>query len=548
MQKFIRFSLVLVVLLGFLAITSQRSALAQEEMVAPEFVEGELLVKVTGPLSPDNVNIARLNGELGSTTIRHFASIGVVHIQLPATENTSGALDTASKLPYVEYAQLNNVYVLANTPNDPDYPSLWGMNQANDVDIDAPEAWDITTGSSSVVVGVIDSGVDYNHPDLNANMWTNPGEIAGNGIDDDANGYVDDIYGWDFINNDNNPAPAGGACGGHGTHVAGTIGAVGNNGIGVVGVNWSVDIAALKVFQNFFGILCTTSDAALIGAIEYSGDMGFPITNNSWGGGGSSAAMENAIDAAGNLFVAAAGNGGADGVGDNNDTTPNFPSNYPLDNILAVAASQSDGTRAGFSNFGATTVDLAAPGAAILSTLPGNSYGSYSGTSMATPHVAGAAALLLSADPTLSTADLKQLLMDGTDPSPITSVTNGHLNVFNSLQLMGGGGATVLAGTTPLNGTTPAPGDTIEWESSVTNTGGSATTADITIRLVRDGKPDIILAGPKTVNLNAGETKARSLSFTVPASAGGGLTFSIVTDVVSGGVTDSASVDYMITP
>lgn len=547
MKKFVRFACVFAVLLGFLAITSQKAALAQE-VVAPEFVEGELLVKVSGPLSPDNVNIARLNGELGSTTIGYFDSIGVVHVQLPAGESLTNALDTASKLPYVEYAQRNNVYVLANTPNDPDYGSLWGMNQVNDIDIDAPEAWDITTGSSSVVVGVIDSGVDYNHVDLAGNMWTNPGEIAGNGVDDDANGFVDDVYGWDFVNNDSNPAPAGGSCGGHGTHVAGTIGAVGNNNTGVVGVNWNVNIAALKVFEDLFGFFCTTSDSALVGAIQYSGDMGIPVTNNSWGGGSASAAIENAIDAAGNLFVAAAGNGGADGVGDNNDTTPNYPSNYPLANILAVAASQSDGTRASFSNFGSTTVDLAAPGAAILSTLPGNTYGSYSGTSMATPHVAGAAALLLSADPTLSVADLKQLLMDGTDPSPIQTVTNGHLNVFNSLQLMGSGGATVIAGTTPLNGTTPAPGDTIDWESSLTNTGGSATSADITIKLVRAGKPDIILAGPKTVSLNAGETKARTMSFTVPATASGGLTFSIVTEVVSGSVTDTASVDYTITP
>ncbi|HXV13377.1 MAG TPA: S8 family peptidase, partial [Candidatus Krumholzibacteria bacterium] len=285
--------------------------------------------------------------------------------------------------PRVDYIEPNyTVRALDVFPNDPRFDDLWGMHNTGqtggtpDADIDAPEAWELGTGGG-VLVGVIDTGVDYNHVDLAANMFINPNEIPGNGVDDDFNGYIDDVRGWDFVNNDNNPMDDHG----HGTHVSGTIGALGNNGVGVVGVSWSVRIMGLKFLDA--GGFGSTSDAIL--AVEYATMMGVKLTSNSWGGGGFSQALQDAIEAAGNagiLFVAAAGNASS-----NNDVFPNFPSNYPLDNIIAVASTDHRDNLSGFSNFGLTTVDLGAPGTDILSTFPNNTYGTISGTSMATPHV-----------------------------------------------------------------------------------------------------------------------------------------------------------------
>ncbi len=315
-------------------------------------------------------------------------------------------------------------------PTDPYYNQLWGMNS-----IDAPEAWTITTGSSSVVVAVIDTGVDYTHVDLAANIWTNPGEIAGNGIDDDHNGFVDDVYGYDFVNNDGDPMDDHS----HGTHVSGTIAAMANNGVGVAGVNWSSSIMALKFLDgNGSGYL---SDA--VRAINYATMMrnqygvNVCVTNNSWGGGGYSTSMYNAIQASNNadiLFVAAAGNSGS-----NNDFSPQYPANYSCSNVVSVAAITSSGQLASFSSYGVTTVDLAAPGVSIYSTVPGNRYASYSGTSMATPHVAGVAALAFALAPDASVAEVRDAILGGTEPSAALSgktVTGGTLNAYNTLQLL----------------------------------------------------------------------------------------------------------------
>ena len=362
----------------------------------------------------------------------------------------------------VEYAEPNYLYYTFGTPNDPQFNQLWGMHNTGqsggtaDADIDAPEAWDVATGAATVIVGVIDTGVDYKHPDLAANMWTNPGEDpwtdpnnanTGNGIDDDGNGYVDDWRGWDFVNNDNDPFDDNG----HGTHCSGTIGGAGNNGVGVAGVNWTVKIMPLK----FLSASGSGSLAAAIDAINYANHFGVKITSNSWGGGGRSQALEDAIKAAntaGSLFVAAAGNNGTD-----NDATPNYPSNYDVANVLAVAAMDRKGDLANFgsggggggicgcvgstlpspgSNYGATTVDLAAPGKEILSTTPNNTYSSFSGTSMATPHVSGVAALTLSRFGSLTNVQLKQRLMNSVDTRPSLQgkmVTGGSINAFKAV-------------------------------------------------------------------------------------------------------------------
>ena len=331
--------------------------------------------------------------------------------------------------PKVEYAEPNYVLTADEVPDDPMFPQLWGMQNTGQTggtagaDIHATNAWDVFTGSDSVLVGVIDTGVDYTHPDLAANIWTNPGEIPGNGIDDDGNGFIDDIHGWDFVNNDNDPMDDAG----HGSHVSGTIGAVGNNGIGVAGVNWHIRIMGLKFLDSSGS--GSTDDA--VDAVYYATMMGVRLTSNSWGGGGFSQTLYDAIQDAGAhniLFVAAAGNEGA-----NMDVNPHYPGAYDLPNIVSVAATDHDDLLADFSNYGATTVDLGAPGVDILSTFPGNSYGSISGTSMATPHVSGALGLIFGRFPNIGALDAKNLLMNFADPIPSLTgkcITGARLNAF----------------------------------------------------------------------------------------------------------------------
>lgn len=311
----------------------------------------------------------------------------------------------------VEYISPNFIRRTNRVPNDPSYSALWGLNQLNNIDIDAPEAWGMIDDSKTgeIVVGVIDTGVDYNHPDLHANMWRNPGEINKNpGLDNDSNGIIGDVYGYNAITNSGNPYDDQG----HGTHCAGTIGAVGNNGIGVVGVVWKVKIMALK----FLDSNGSGSDINAIKAINYAisnrnkgGSL--KVLSNSWGGSGYNHALLQAIQAAndaGILFVAAAGNDNR-----NNDNLPTFPAGYNVPNIISVAATAQDGSRASFSNYGVNSVHLAAPGVGILSTVPGGGYASFNGTSMATPHVSGVAVLAYSKVHSYQPIEVKNTLMLG---------------------------------------------------------------------------------------------------------------------------------------
>lgn len=311
----------------------------------------------------------------------------------------------------------NFVIKVNAVPNDSQFSELWGLSSGKG--IDAPSAWDLHTGSQNVVVAVIDTGVDYNHQDLKNNMWVNAGEIPNNGIDDDNNGYVDDVHGMSAINSSGNPMDDNG----HGTHVAGTIGAKGNNGLGVAGVNWNVQIMALKFLDgNGYGGL-----AGAIEAIEYMTEMkkrgvNVKVSNNSWGGVGYSQGLYNAIKAsidAGVIFVAAAGNEAND-----NDLNQSYPASYEIDNLVSVAAIDQDQNLAGFSNYGAYSVDIAAPGVNILSTVPGNKYRSLSGTSMATPHVTGALTLLAASNSALSSSQIVQRLYDtGESLATLTGLT-----------------------------------------------------------------------------------------------------------------------------
>jgi subtilisin family serine protease/regulation of enolase protein 1 (concanavalin A-like superfamily) len=348
--------------------------------------------------------------------------------------------------PGIRTAESDFIVNAIGVPSDGEFANLWGMHNVGqgggvvDADIDAVEAWDIHTGSQNVLVGVIDTGIDRNHPDLAANMWQNPGETGTdangnakqtNGLDDDANGYVDDWRGWDFVNGDNDPHDDHY----HGTHCAGTIGGVGNNGQGVAGVCWNVSLVGLKFLDA--GGSGTTSGA--VEATLYATKIACTLTSNSWGGGGYSQALKDAIDAAGVagiLFVAAAGNSGMD-----TDASPNYPSTYESANIVAVAATDRYDGMAYFSNWGLTTVDLGAPGVDVYSAAPNGSYQYLSGTSMATPHVAGACALLKSANPSLSGAQIKQAIMATSDPISSLAgktVTGGRLNVHRALLMVSG--------------------------------------------------------------------------------------------------------------
>jgi serine protease len=359
----------------------------------------------------------------------------IANLQLKG-KSVKQALEILNKNPNVAYAEPNLMWSEALVPSDPEFSELWGLNNTGqgggvlDADIDALESWDITTGSREVVIAVIDGGVDYTHPDLVDNMWQNPGEIAGDGIDNDGNGYVDDIYGIDTANGDTDPMDLGG----HGTHVAGTIGAVGNNSIGVVGVNHEVTIIACKFLDAGTG-----STAGAIECINYltglkNNGVNIKASNNSWGGGGFSQALQDSITVSGEadiLFIAAAGNAAAD-----NDSAPAYPASYDNDIIVSVASTTRTDDGSGFSSYGLETVDLAAPGSDIVSTYLDNGYASLSGTSMASPHVTGAAALAWSINPELSALEMKQLLMDTGDANAWAqgkTVSGKRLNAYNAL-------------------------------------------------------------------------------------------------------------------
>lgn len=389
---------------------------------------GEILVKFENTISVQQ-STALLTGA-GLESVAQFASIGVHRCRITNDNDVAAAVSACEGNAAVEYAEPNYIYNASEIPSDPRFDELWAMQNANDADIDAVEAWDTQTGSADVLVAIIDTGVDYTHSDLGANMWRNPGESGegreNNGVDDDGNGFVDDVFGWDFAGNDSDPRDDNG----HGTHVAGTIAAAGNNGVGVVGVNWQASIMALK----FLSSNGSGSAADAIEAIMYAANNGARVMNNSWGGGGFSRALQDAIEFArdrNSLFVAAAGNDGRD-----NDSRPTYPANYDVDNVVSVAASDRNDRLASFSNFGAKTVDLAAPGADILSTMPNDEYRSLNGTSMATPHVAGVAALVLAQHRNLNYRQVAVRVVGSTDAGAAyenTTGSGGRLNAANAL-------------------------------------------------------------------------------------------------------------------
>ena len=356
--------------------------------------------------------------------------------------------EQAAQNSQVEYAEPNYVYYITDIldtasdpviPNDPKFNLDWGLlnnGQADSdghkgksgSDIGATKAWAISKGVRDIKVAVIDTGVDYNHEELKENIMINTKETSGNGIDDDGNGFIDDVRGWNFNAKNNNPMDDNE----HGTHVSGTIGAKGNNAVGTAGVVWNVQILPVKFLSSEGS--GTLADA--VEAINYATKMGVNVMNNSWGGGGYSKTMYNAIKDArdkGILFVAAAGN-----EYNNNDNEKAYPASYDLENVISVAATDNRDKLATFSNYGVKSVHLAAPGVNIFSSIPTDKggYDTFSGTSMACPHVVGAAALLWSVNPGFDYKQIKNRLMATVDlVSGLSTkvMSGGRLNVYNAL-------------------------------------------------------------------------------------------------------------------
>lgn len=423
-----------------------------------DHLPGEIIVRTKpGSELKEDGGIA---SDFGAKVLHEFDTQGGIfkndggqflHLKLPAGVTTEEAVAAMGKDDRVLFAVPNHTYELPEfekgnmpqagaestdptKPNDPMMGQLFGLHNEGqtggkvNADIDAPEAWQIHTGRTQAeggpLVAVIDTGVDYNHVDLAANMWTNPGEVAGDGIDNDGNGVVDDLHGYNAVNDNGDPMDRHG----HGSHVAGTIGAVGNNAEGVVGVNQKANIMGVKIFSDDG----RTNAAAIIRGIQYSTQMGARITNNSWGGGPANEGIKEAFAQSPAMHIVAAGN-----ARNNNDVRPFYPANYELPNIISVAATDHNDQIARFSNYGANTVHIGAPGVDIVSTVPGDKYDSYSGTSMASPHVAGAATLLVSQYPEMSNSELRERLLGGTeqvDALKGKTTTGGRLNVNNAIQ------------------------------------------------------------------------------------------------------------------
>lgn len=455
--------------------------LEDRRMLAAAWADGEILVQFAANASAAAKASARAlvrGRSIEAIQTKALGQNGVAALERVALGKGIGVQQAIQRLqnrPGVVFAEPNWKLSASAVSNDPYYTTsnrLWGMygddspavsgssGTTNQFGSQAEKAWDAGfTGSKSVVIGVIDEGIDINHPDLKDNIWVNPFETAGDGVDNDGNGYVDDVNGWDFYSNDSTVYDGTGDD--HGTHVAGTIGGVGGNGVGVAGVSWNVTMISAK----FLGVDGGFTSGA-IKAIDYLTDLktrhgvNVVASSNSWGGGGYSSALHSAIirgAKAGILFVGAAGNNAT-----NNDVTANYPSNYSTlqgtstesaasyEAVIAVAALTSTGGLASFSNYGATTVDIAAPGASINSTLPGGGYGAYSGTSMATPHVSGAVALYAAAYPGATAAQARQAILGSARPTASVSgltATGGRLDVAAALNAAPPVGISVSGGS-----------------------------------------------------------------------------------------------------
>lgn len=422
------------------------SEAASLESKLPEHVEGQVIVKLLPTL--DGQVLSNFTDDYEAAGVYEFDSPDGIYkgfsgdlllLTLPKEITAAQAIAAMSHDPRVQYAVSNEIlHALDETaqvlPDDPLLEQLWGLHNAGqqggkpDADIDAPEAWNITTGKNQAqggpLIAVIDTGADYNHKDLKDNIWVNQGEIAGDGADNDGNGVVDDVYGFNAANDSGNPMDDNG----HGSHTSGTIGAAGNNAEGVVGVSWNANIMPVK-FLSADGS-GTLADA--MKGIFYATKMGARVTSNSWGGGGYNQALRDALSGSRALHIFAAGNDSSD-----NDVSPAYPASYDLSNIVSVAATDRSDHLAYFSNWGAKSVDLAAPGVDIYSTVPEGKYESNSGTSMATPHVTGVVSLMLALYPALTNEQIVARLLNNVDKLPELEgkvLSGGRLNAEKALE------------------------------------------------------------------------------------------------------------------
>lgn len=438
----------------------------------------------------------------------------------------------------VEYAEPNYIVhtgdAVAAIPNDPRFGELWGLQA-----ISAVAAWDISTGSRTNVVGVVDTGIDYKHPDLGANVWSAPADFTVN-VNGTLISCLAGSHGFNAISNTCDPLDDNN----HGSHVSGTIGAIGNNGLGVVGVNWTVSMMGLK-FLNSSGS-GTISDA--VKAVEFaiqakaafggaSGIANVRVLSNSWGGGGFSQAFLDEITRANSsdmLFVAAAGNNGRD-----NDVTPFYPASYTSPNLIAVAATTQNDSLASFSNYGATSVHLGAPGLNILSTTRGDTYSSFSGTSMATPHLSGAALLILSAC-ALDTAGLKTVIVSNVDLIPAMAgitTTGGRLNVNAAIRACAVGPDFSL--TTSTTTETVVQGDLATFTANVTPSGGFAGNVTLSVSGLPAGTTADFTPNPTT------DTSTLTITTSGDTSAG---SYILTFAGVSGTISHTTSVTLVVTP
>jgi subtilisin family serine protease len=402
-------------------------------------------VTAVGSVEVNNISVAKSPLKIKNQKSGSEGQFEVVRLDLRdiSSNGLSKAINSLHALGSVVLAEPNYEMNAIGIPNDPKWPSLWGMDK-----IGAPAAWDSWKGDPNFTVAVIDTGIDYNHEDLKDSIWKNTKEIAANNIDDDGNGYVDDVMGWNFYWANNNPMDGNG----HGTHCAGTVAGKGNNGVGVAGVSWDAKLMPVKVLSDSG----SGYNFDIYEGIMYAVNNGAKVTSNSYGGGGASSLMATALTAAKNkgvLFIAAAGN--------ESTAISSYPAYYSktYDNVISIASTDQNDGLSSFSNYG-DGVNIAAPGRDVLSTVPNNGYQSYSGTSMATPHVAGLAALIWSKNPSLTYLQVKDAILTTGDavPTLVGKVDTGtRINAKKALDKVSGTPSPTPAPTTPAPTPTAAP-------------------------------------------------------------------------------------------
>lgn len=479
----------------------------------PEAVPGEYVVKLKTSMPLSKGAMSALGARFKAPVKSRIDGRNIVVVKRPSFENVDSAKAILSSDPMVELVEPNYIYRISRTPNDPMLGQLWGMENTTTpgVDVGAIAAWDIETGDENLIIASIDTGVNWNHPDLKDNMWVNQAEANGQpGVDDDGNGVIDDIHGYNAITGNGNSLDDQG----HGSHTAGTIAARGDDGKGIVGVAWKAKIMSVK-FLSAEGS-GTLEDA--IKAIDYATKMGAKIMSNSWGGGGFSQTLRDSIDRAyqaGALFVAAAGNESND-----NDANPSYPASYDVPNVLSVAAIDNKGKLASFSNYGSKTVHVGAPGVGTYSATHTGGYATYSGTSMATPHVSGIAALVMSHEPNLSAVEVKARIV-ATAPKLANlrgkTSSGGMANAFMA-----------LTNTMPQ----PDPNDPANWQTvptAISSEHPYANSANQTFSVSVPGAKQI------AVYFQRFETEGRYDTLTIRDGEGK------VVDTISGAASDSFS-------